>query len=67
MWLLAASLGITGMPARVMILMGALPTASITSMFAVEYGTYIDESDATIVLSTILSTITISGVIALTR
>jgi predicted permease len=66
MWLLALMFGVTGAFRREMILLSALPTASITAMFAVDYNVYTEESDATIVLSTILSIVTLGIVIALT-
>jgi malonate transporter len=66
MLLLAILLGVTGVYRREMILLGALPTASMTAMFAVEYDTYTAESDATILLSTILSLATLGICIALT-
>ncbi len=65
MWLLAVALGVTGAGRREMILLGALPTASMTAMFAVQYKVYTEESDATIVLSTVLSIATLGLVIAL--
>jgi malonate transporter and related proteins len=65
MWLLALLLGVTGANRREMILLGALPTASMTAMFAVQYKVYTEESDATIVLSTALSIGTLGLVIAL--
>jgi predicted permease len=67
MWLLALLLGVTGLYRRKMILLGTLPTASVTAMFAVQYKVYTDESDATILLSTVLSVATLAVVIALTR
>jgi malonate transporter len=67
MWLLALLLGVTGVHRREMILLGALPTASMTAMFAVQYKVYTDESDATILLSTVLSIASLGVVIALTR
>jgi hypothetical protein len=66
MWGLAVLLGVTGVHRREMILLGALPTASMTAMFAVQYNVYKDESDATILLSTVLSVATLGIVIALT-
>jgi predicted permease len=66
MWGLAILLGVTGAHQREMILLGALPTASMTAMFAVKYNVYKDESDATILLSTVLSIATLGVVIALT-
>jgi predicted permease len=66
MLLLAVVLGVTGTYRREMILLGALPTASMTAMFAVEYDVYVAESDATILLSTMLSLVTLGVCIALT-
>ena len=66
MLLLAVLLGVTGVSRREMILLGALPTASMTAMFAVQYDVYVAESDATILLSTILSLATLGVCIALT-
>jgi predicted permease len=66
MWLLALLLGVSGLHRREMILLGALPTASMTAMFAVQYKVYTDESDATILLSTVLSIATLGFLIALT-
>jgi malonate transporter len=66
MLLLAVLLGVTGVYRREMILLGALPTASMTAMFAVQYDVYVAESDATILLSTILSLFTLGLCIALT-
>jgi malonate transporter len=66
MLLLAVLLGVTGVYRREMILLGALPTASMTAMFAVQYGVYVAESDATILLTTILSVVTLGISIALT-
>jgi predicted permease len=66
MWGLAILLGVTGVYRREMILLGALPTASMTAMFAVEYKVYTDESDATILISTLISVVTLGACIALT-
>jgi malonate transporter and related proteins len=66
MVLLAVLLGVTGTYRREMILLGALPTASMTAMFAVEYDVYVAESEATILLSTVLSLVTLGVCIALT-
>jgi predicted permease len=66
MWLLAILLGVTGVYRREMILLGALLTASMTAMFAVQYKVYVAESDATILLSTVLSIATLGVCIALT-
>ena len=49
-----------------MILLGALPTASMTAMFAVQYDVYVTDSDATILLSTIISIATLGIFIAVT-
>jgi predicted permease len=66
MLLLALLLGVTGASRREMILLGALPTASMTTMFAVQYDVYVADSDATILLSTVLSIVTLGVCIALT-
>jgi predicted permease len=66
MWLFAVLLGVTGVLRREMILLGALPTASFTAMFAIQYNVYTDESDATILLSTALSFLTLGVLIAIT-
>jgi len=66
MLLLALVLDVTGVYRREMILLAALPTASMTAMFAVEYDVYVVESEATILVSTILSVVTIGVLIALT-
>jgi predicted permease len=63
---LAVLFGVTGVYRREMILLGALPTASMTAMFAVQYDVYVAESDATILLSTVLSLLTLGTCIALT-
>jgi hypothetical protein len=66
MWALALLLGVTGVYRREMILLGALPTASMTAMFAVQYDVFIEESDATILLSTLLSIASLGVMIAIT-
>lgn len=66
MWGVALLLGVTGLARREMILLGALPTASMTAMFAVQYQVYTEDSDATIVVSTVLSIISLAVLIALT-
>jgi predicted permease len=65
MLLLAVVLDVTGVYRREMMLLGALPTASMTAMFAVEYDVYVAESEATILVSTILSVVTLGLLIAL--
>lgn len=65
MWLFALLLGVTGANRLEMILLGALPTASMTAMFAVQYNVCTEESGATIVFSTVLSIVTLGVVIAL--
>ena len=67
MWLLAMLLGVTGVYRREMILLGALPAASMTTMFAVRYGVYKEESTATVLLSSLLSVATLCVAITLTR
>lgn len=66
MLLLAMLLGVTGVYRREMILLGALPTASMTAMFAVQYKVYVAESDATILLSTVISIASLGVCIVLT-
>ena len=63
---LAVLLDVTGIYRRELILLAALPTASMTAMFAVQYDVYVAESDATILLSTTLSIVTLGVFIALT-
>ena len=48
-----------------MIVLGALPTATITPMLALRYKAYTAESSATVLLSTVLSVLTLAGLIAL--
>ena len=59
-------LGVAGVYRREMILLGALPTASMTTMFAVRYDTYTEESIATVLLSTLLSIATLGVAISMT-
>jgi len=66
MWGIGLVLGMSGEPLRVMILCGALPTAPMTAMFAIKFNVGTDETDATILLSTVLSLITVGVAIALT-
>lgn len=63
---LAIFLGVTGLDRREMILLGALPAASTAAMFAIQYKVYINDSDATIVISTIFSVVSIGVIVALT-
>jgi predicted permease len=49
-----------------MVLCAALPTAPMTAMFAIKFKVGTDETDATILLSTVLSLVTVGIVIALT-
>lgn len=67
MWGIAILLGVTGIFRREMILLGALPTASMIAAFAEQYEVGIDESDAAILLSTVLSIATLGIFVALTR
>jgi predicted permease len=66
MWGFALLLGVAGFSRREMILPGALPTASMTAMFAVQYKVYTNDSNATIVVSTVFSIVTLGAIIALT-
>lgn len=63
---LAILLGVTGLDRREMILLGALPAASTAAMFAIQYKFYINDSDATIVISTLFSVVSIGIIVALT-
>ena len=65
MGLLVLLLAVRGQAGREMILLGALPTASIAPMLALHYKAYTAESSATVLLSTVLSVLTLAGVIAL--
>jgi predicted permease len=47
-----------------MIILGALPTATIASMLALRYKAHTAESSATVLLSTVLSVLTLAGIIA---
>ncbi len=67
MWLIALVLGLTAVHRREMILLGAVPTAVSPAMLAVQYKVYADEAEATILLSTVLSMVTMGVAIALTR
>ena len=66
MWGIAILLGVTGIFRREMILLGALPTASMIAAFAEQYNVDIDETDSTILLSTALSIVTLGIFVALT-
>ncbi len=66
MWGLAILLGVTGVYRREMILLGALPTASMIAAFASHYKVEVDETDATILLSTVLCIATLGAFVALT-
>jgi predicted permease len=65
-WAIALALGLSGEPMRVMILCAALPTAPMTAMFAIKFNVSTEETDATILLSTVLSLLTVGVIIALT-
>jgi hypothetical protein len=67
MWALVLLFDGTGEYRRELILLGALPTATITSMFALRYKVYSSESNATVLLSTVLSIVTLGAAIAMTR
>ena len=58
-------LSVSGLRAQQMILLCALPSATISAMFANEAGTYRSEATTSILASTVLSLITFSGVIYL--
>jgi hypothetical protein len=67
MWALVLLFDIPGEYRRELILLGALPTATITWMFALRYKVYSNESNATVLLSTILSIVTRGSAIAMTQ
>jgi predicted permease len=58
-------LSVTGAYAQQMILLCALPSATISAMFANEAGTYRSEAATSILVSTVLSLVTFSAVIYL--
>jgi malonate transporter and related proteins len=55
----AVLLSISGIYAQQMILLCALPSATISGMFANEAGAYRDEAATSILVSTILSVLTV--------
>jgi predicted permease len=59
--------GVNGVLAREAILLAAVPSAVITTMFAEEYGVLASESSTAILATRVLSFVTIPLVIALTR
>jgi malonate transporter len=67
MWALVLLFDVPGEYRRDLILLGALPTATITSMFALRYKVYLSESNATVLLSTVLSIVTLGAAIAMTQ
>lgn len=66
MWLIALLFGLTTLHRREMVLLGAVPTAVGPMMLATHYKVDLDESEATIFLSTVLSMGTLGAFIALT-
>ena len=65
MALLVLLLAVHGVGGREMVILGALPTATISAMLALRYNAYTAESSATVLLSTIVSVPILAGVIAL--
>jgi predicted permease len=65
MGLLVFLLAVRGEAGRQLIVLGALPTATMVPMLALRYKAYTAESSATVLLSTVLSALTLAGVIAL--
>jgi malonate transporter len=61
----ALMLSANGIPTQQMILLCALPSATISGMFANEAGTYRDEATTSILFSAILSLVTFSFAIYL--
>jgi malonate transporter and related proteins len=65
MFLLVLAFGIEGNFGRELILTGAIPSATVVSMFAVKYRLYTERTSATTPISTVLSVVTIGLTIAL--
>jgi len=59
--------GVTGVLAREAVLLAAIPSAVITTMFAEEYNILTSESSTTILATRVLSFVTIPIVILVTR
>ena len=59
--------GVTGVLAREAVLLAAIPSAVITTMFAEQYGILVSESSTTVLATRVLSFGTIPLVILLTR
>ena len=64
MGLLVLLLAVRGQTGGEMIILGALPTATIAPMLALRYNAYTAESSATVLLGTALSVLTLAVVIA---
>ena len=67
MLLTVYALGITGVLAREAVLLAAIPSAVLTTMFAEEYNFLTSESSTTILATRVLSFVTIPLVIMATR
>jgi predicted permease len=67
MFVIALAFGIAGPHLREIILFAALPTAPMTAMFALKFNVYTAESDASILMSTVLSLLTVGALIAFTN
>jgi malonate transporter and related proteins len=67
MGLLVFLLALRGQAGLEMIVLGALSTATIAPMLALQYKAYTAESSATVVLSTVLSVLTLAAVIVRVR
>ena len=65
MFFLVLAFGIKGDFGRELILTGAIPSATVVSMFAVKYRLYTERTSATTPISTLLSVVTIGLTIAL--
>jgi len=65
MFFVTIALGIQGILAREIIILGALPTATIAPMFSMKYGLYDMESSNATVVGTIFSVATLGGLITI--
>lgn len=65
MFFITIAMGIQGILAREIVILGALPTATIAPMFSMKYGLYNMESSNATVVGTIFSVATLGGLITL--
>lgn len=65
MFFVTATMGIQGILANEIIILGALPTATIAPMFSMKYGVYNMESSNATVVGTMFSVVTLGGLITI--